>query len=147
GRLVSADVIHAALLTEVRRLRGMPWTNKAERRLLTARGAGDGARLAQLASALEEAQRRRRNNLALIEAIDAPTADEIATFRERGAEISAHIADLNAQLKDARQAALALPGLQQLHKLLTQTEIRDLVDQATMQDNHKALRSLVLLLV
>ncbi len=146
GHSVRADTVHAALLAELRRLRGAPWTPQAERRLLTG-NAADSARLAALATALDDAHRRRKNNLKLIEAIDTPTPTEIADFRERGAEIAAEIATLNTQLQGARQTALALPGLRQLHQRLTTTEIRTLVDTASTQDNQEALRALALLLV
>jgi DNA invertase Pin-like site-specific DNA recombinase len=147
GPQCRAVIVHAALLAEVRRLRGAPWTPRAEHRLLRVGGAGDVERTAHLATALDEALRRRRNNLALIEAIDAPTPDEIAAFRDRGAEISAQIATLQAQLQDAEQTAAALPNLRTLHTQLTRTEIAGLVNAAVAQNNAPALRTLVLSLV
>lgn len=147
GRMIWAEVAHTALLAEVRRLRGAPWTPQAEHRLLMGGGAEDGARTAALATALEDAQRRRANNLRLIETLDAPTPEEIADFRARAAEISVQVQTLKAQLSGAQQAAEALSSLHKLHQKLTMVEIPDVVDAALGQGNTEALRALVLPLV
>jgi hypothetical protein len=51
-----ADVVHQALLAEVRRLRGAPWTPQAQERLTGTNGQSQAERVAALSRALEQEQ-------------------------------------------------------------------------------------------
>jgi DNA invertase Pin-like site-specific DNA recombinase len=143
-----ATVAHAALLTEVRRLRGTPWTPQAERRLL----GGDRGNEVDAAEALQrglaqERERLRKHTRLMSMMEDDPTAEQIATFREVSAEISARIRGIEAQLATTGQRAAALPDLKSLHERLARTEIGSVVDALVAHGDDEGLRDLVLALV
>jgi DNA invertase Pin-like site-specific DNA recombinase len=143
-----ANVGHTALLAEVRRLRGTPWTPQAERRLLGTEGRSEAAATAALQRALDQEQERLRKHTRLMSMMeDDPTPEQVATFREVSGEISARIRALEAQLSTATQRAALLPDLKKLHEQLTRTEIATVADTFSAQSDLEGLRALVLALV
>ncbi len=137
-------VAHAALLSEVRRLRGTPWTPQAEARLVGPEGQNAAERSASIRRALEQEQERMRRNVRRMNDLDDPTPEEIAAFRQVGAEIAARIRALETEAASVSQHALSLPSLQAIHEKLVATELGPLVDGLQEQGNTTALRELVL---
>jgi Recombinase/Resolvase, N terminal domain len=132
---------HDALLTEVRRLRGAPWTPQVETRM------ADNTRHQEaivLQQALADARTRLRKHSRLVSLMDDdPTPEQIADFREVSREISQQIRSLEAQLAAMETSAAQMPDLRALHLRLTQTEIPMLIDALVVQDDRQGLRDLV----
>jgi hypothetical protein len=144
----SAPVADAALLAEVRRLRGAPWTPQAERRLLGSDAQKDASTAAATARALEAERERLRKHTRLMSMMENdPTEEQVATFREISAEISARIRALESKLATTAQRAAHVPNLQRLHQQLTETELAAVVDGLAAADDHEGLRALVLGLI
>jgi hypothetical protein len=138
------DVAHAALLAEVRRLRGAPWTAEAEQRLAGTDGVSEAERAATLNRALEDEREMLRKHTRRMSLLDEdPTPEQIAAFREVSAEISARIRSLEAQVAALSERAVVLPDLRALHAHLTQTEIADVVDRLEAQGDEAGLREVV----
>lgn len=143
ARAYLAQLAHDALLAQVCRLRGAPWTPQAERKL--AGGGDDHARAAaDMQRALDTERERLRRHTRLMSAMgEDPTPHQIATFREVSAEISARIRALEAQLSELTQRAAQVPDLRELHARLTRTEIPALVAMLREQGDGEGLRELL----
>jgi hypothetical protein len=76
-----------------------------------------------------------------------PTDEEIAAHREVGAEISATIKALEAQLAAIPKPAVSLPDLKSLHDRLTRTQVAELVDSLEAAGDEAGLRELLVALL
>ncbi len=115
---------HDALVREVSRLRGAPWTPQAEQRL----AGGDDGSGAEVAADLQQKltaqrERLRRHTRLMSEMENDPTPEQIAVFREISAEISANIRALEAQLAEVGHRAARVPALREVHARLTGAEV------------------------
>jgi hypothetical protein len=129
----------------VRRLRGAPWTEQAEQRLV---GDGQRQQIETLSRALADERERLRKHTRLMSLMeDDPTPEQLATFREVSGEISGRIRAIEAQLAGVDTRAAQLPNLRELHHKLTQTEIPALVDALAAGGDDEGLRDLVKSLV
>ncbi len=140
-----AHLAHDALLTEARRLRGAPWTPQAEGRLLGTEGqAGKAEAAVAAARGLEQERERLRRHTRLMSLTEEdPTPEQIATFREVSAEISARIRALEAQLATSTHRAAQMPTLRELHARLSVTEIASVMARLEEHDDMKGLRALL----
>ncbi len=144
SRAYKADIAHEALVREVCRLRGAPWTRQAEDRLVGSDGRDAAAAAAAIQRALDhEHERMRRHARRMSDLEYDPTPEEIAAFREVGAEISARIRALEAQKAETSQRAAVVPDLRALHERFTQTEIATVVNRLIEKDDTAALRELL----
>lgn len=126
------DVAHAALLAELRRLRGHPWTAQAERHL---QGATDTRRqAATLRRKLDTAKAELTQAATNLARVKNPDATDYAIFDEVRAEIRARINALEAQLADIDQAPDRLLELRTLHAELHKTDIARELDDADLHD-------------
>jgi hypothetical protein len=117
---VSYPLANRAVLDQVRRLRGVPWTAKREARLL---GAGEESEhIAQLQKALEvERKKRNRNTRLMSELIEELTLAQIQACRAISAEISERINRLEEELNGWAQRASHLPDPKKVHRDLCVT--------------------------
>jgi hypothetical protein len=142
------DVAHAALLSEVRRLRGAPWTPQAEERLGGPDGQSEAERAAAISRALEQEKEQMRKHTRRISLMDDdPTPEQVAAFREVSAEITARIRGLEAQLTELSGQGRTVATLRQLHEKLTRTEFAQIVDELTADGDEAGLRDVILELV
>lgn len=139
------DLAHAALLAEVRRLRGAPWTPQAVERLVGADGKSQADVATSLQRALDhERELLRRHTRRMSEMEDDPTPEQVVAYREVSAEISTRIRSLEAQLADVTQKAAIIPDLRALHERLTRTELATVVSTLSDQGDDDGLRALLL---
>jgi DNA invertase Pin-like site-specific DNA recombinase len=133
-----------AVLREIGRLRGAPWTLEAEERL----AGPDAAVVACLAAELEALRARltRATRRFTVE-IDEPTTEEREAFAQVRAELGSQIAAREHELAQVAAGAEALPRLRALHKKLGQTELGPLCERLRAQGNTVALRDLLTELV
>ncbi len=144
----SAPVADAALLAEIRRLRGAPWTPQREMRLLGPGGKTTADAAAATARALETERERLRKHTRLMSLLDDdPTPEQIATFREVSSEISGRIRAMEAQLAVGQARAAAVPDLRRLHLQLTQTEWATVIAEMASTGDVEGLRAIVVELV
>jgi hypothetical protein len=142
------DVAHAALLSEVRRLRGAPWTPQAEDRLRGPDGKSEAERAAAISRALEQEKEQMRKHTRRISLMDDdPTPEQVAAFREVSAEITARIRGLEAQLTELSVPGRSLASLRELHERLTRAELAPIVDDLVAHDDEAGLRDVILELV
>jgi hypothetical protein len=140
ARAYLAELGDGAILAQVCRLRGAPWTPQAERRLSGGEHATHAAELGRTLDAERERLRRHTRALSLVG--HDPTPEEIVAFREVSAEISARIRALEAQVTDLGQRAARAPALRALHARLTRTEIPALVALLRERGDLEGLREL-----
>lgn len=139
------DLAHAALLAQVRRLRGAPWTQEGVERLTGTDGCDEADAQADIKAALDrERERMRRHARRMSELEYDPTPEEVAAFRELGAEISVRIRGLEARLADVSQQAAVVPDLRALHERLTSTEPAEFIDRLTAYGDDDGLREVLL---
>jgi hypothetical protein len=144
GRGYRLDLATQALLDQVRRLRGSPWTLEQEKLL-----AGDeGAAAAALERALQQARETltRANRPFMVE-IDEPTPADRAAFEAVRCELGARIRELEQQQAHLAHDAQALPRLRALHERLTTREIGSQIDEHLARGNTVGLRDLLVDLV
>jgi site-specific DNA recombinase len=99
-----ADVAHAALLAEIKRLhyRQVPLV-RVEEALLGPDGSKEAKAIKALETQLKQAQAKLdRHTRRFSEQVEEPTEEEIASHRRVGKEISAEIARLKSQLEEAK---------------------------------------------
>lgn len=134
---------HEALLCELGRLRGAPWTPQTEKRLTG--GTDDGAtRAVAVQKALTDARDKLRRHTRLMTALeDDPTPEQIAVFREVSAEISDKIRALEMELTTLGQRAAHVPNLRDLHAKLTRTEIPHVLAALSAQRDIEGQRALI----
>jgi DNA invertase Pin-like site-specific DNA recombinase len=126
GGCYAMAVAHTGLLAEVRRLQGVPWNPAALEHLAEDK---EGERMrAKLLRDLARERERKDRNMRLLQRIADPTDDEIAEFRRVGAEISASIKAIEAQLAAVPAPSISIPDLESLHRKLMQTEAAAIVD-------------------
>jgi DNA invertase Pin-like site-specific DNA recombinase len=140
GRGFRLDLAQAALLDQVRRLQGAPWTLEQE----TLLAGEDGAAAAALDRELQQARDKltRANRRFMVE-IEEPTAEDRAAFEAVRCEMGARIRDLEQQQAQLKHDAQALPRLRKLHERLTKTEIGDVIDGLQAHGDEVGLRDLV----
>jgi hypothetical protein len=136
-----------ALLAELRRLHGAPWTPQGEARLLGSNGEQADRVLRQQKQLEAERERMRKHVRRMSLLQEDPSAEEIAAFREISAEISARIRVLETELAEQDSHATHIPTLREIHARLTQAEIPALIDNLVAQHDQAGLRELVLSLV
>lgn len=142
ARAYLADLAHTAILAQVGRLRGAPWTPRAERQL--AGGDDQAGQAAELQRGIDAERERLRRHTRLMSAMDEdPSPEQIASFREVSAEIGGRIRALEARLADLGQRAAQVPDLRDLHARLTRTEIPAVVALLRDQGDLEGLRDLV----
>jgi DNA invertase Pin-like site-specific DNA recombinase len=142
------DVAHAALLSELRRLRGAPWTPQAEERLRGPDGKSEAERAAAISRALEQEREQMRKHTRRISMMDDdPTPEQVVAFREVSAEITARIRGLEAQLAELSVPGRSMATLRDLHEKLTRTELVQIVDDLVAQGDEAGLRDVILELV
>jgi hypothetical protein len=134
------DVAHAALLAEVRRLRGAPWTPEAEIRLLGPDDATVQREAALAAELVEVKDQQLRHARRFGQMVNDPTPEEVAVFRQIGAEYAARITAIEQELAALGARAARLPALRKLHQTLTRTELADVVDGLLAEGQTERLR-------
>ena len=140
ARAYLASLAHEALLAQLRRLRGAPWTPQAELRL----GGGDESAVADLRGTLAQERERLRRHTRLMTLMENdPSPEQIATFREVSGEISGRIRALEARLAESGQRAVVLPDLRELHDRLSRAEIGAVATALADVGDTEGLRALV----
>jgi Recombinase len=140
GSAYRLDLATEALLTQVRRLRGSPWTLEGERLL----SGEDGAVASRLAGELAEARATltRANRRFMVE-IREPTQEDRDAFEMVRCEMGQRIRDIEQQQKQLAHDAAALPRLRALHDQLSRTQIGAQVDGLLEHGQTVALRDLL----
>jgi DNA invertase Pin-like site-specific DNA recombinase len=142
ARAYLASLAHTALLAQVGRLRGAPWTPQAEIRI-----TGDGSHAETVAvlhrSLQAERERLRRHTRLMSVMEDDPSPEQIASFREVSAEISVRIRALELQVAELGHRAAQVPDLRELHARLTHAEIPTIVAALARADDTEGLRDLL----
>jgi DNA invertase Pin-like site-specific DNA recombinase len=138
------DLATEALLAQVRRLRGSPWTLEKEKLLAGDEGPAAAALDRELAEARETL---RRANFRFMVEIKDPTKEDREAFEAVRCEMGARIRELEAQQAALKHDAQALPRLRKLHERLTRTEIGSLIDQFLARGDSAGLRDLIVELV
>jgi hypothetical protein len=132
-----------ALLDQVRRLLGHPWT--VERELLLSGPDAQQAQEVEHTLRAKQAQLDQASERILL--MHAVTAPQQAAFDRVRARLSAEITDLEHQLAVLQDAAKETPRLRRLHEKLTRTSVGGLVDTLVAQDDPAGLRDLIVTLV
>ncbi len=142
------DVAHRALVAEVRRLRGTPWTDQRAERLTGESGAAHVAHAAEIHRELEAARERLRTYARRIaDMADDPTPEERAAFNEVRNEMSARIRSLETQQAALEERTAALPNLRTLHARFITTPVAAVVDKLLANGDEESLRALICELV
>jgi DNA invertase Pin-like site-specific DNA recombinase len=132
---------HAALLREVSRLRGSPWTTQGE---LGLAGGERAAEVRDLQEALARERGRLNKHTRLMTAMaEDPTPEQLASFREVSGEISREIRTLEGQIAVLAGKVVDVGGLRRLHARLVQTEIAHVVAALDRGGDVEGLRALV----
>lgn len=142
ARAFLAALAHAALLRQIGRLRGAPWTPQAERRL-----TGDGRdvdKAVALQRGLDAERARLRKHTLLMTALeDDPTPEQIAVFREVSADISGRIRSLDEQIAAVGDRAAHVPTLREMHARLATTELGPLLEALGVRGDVLGQRALI----
>jgi DNA invertase Pin-like site-specific DNA recombinase len=132
---------HAALLREVSRLCGSPWTPQGELRLAGGERAAEVRGLQEALARSRERLNKQTRLMTLLE--DDPTPEQVASFRAVSGEISREIRTLEAQIAGLVGNPVDVGGLRRLHARVVQTEIAQLVDGLDAAGDVEGLRALV----
>jgi DNA invertase Pin-like site-specific DNA recombinase len=136
-----ARTAEAALLREVSRLCGSPWTPQGELRLAGGERAAEVRGLAEALAGARERLNKQTRLMTLLE--DDPTPEQVASFRAVSGEISREIRTLEGQIAALVGNPVDVGGLRRLHARLVQTEVAQLVAGFARCGDVEGLRALV----
>jgi len=141
SRGYNVDLADEAIIREISRLRGHPWTAQTDRRLTTARRLDDGATVRQALA--DERARLERHVRRFGDRDDEPTRAERDAHRVVTAEIAVRIEALAARCDEARKTIVPLPDLKTAHELLRHMSIRDTAMDCVATGDGARLRQLI----
>lgn len=135
-------IAHTGLLAELRRLVATKWNPQPLEHLAEDKEAEKTR--TTIRRDLERARELMKQHVRRFSALPhEPTDEEVAAHREVGAEISATIKALEAQLAAIPRPTVSLPDLKALHDRLTRTQPADLVDALEAAGDEEGLRELL----
>ncbi len=148
GRGYQAHFAHEALVREVGRLHGAPWTDQAERYLTEeSRDSGPNA-TASLTRALDAERDNLRKHVRRLGQLPDPSPEVLQAFQEVSEEMSGRIKALEAQLARQDQPMQPrLPDLKRIHQQLLHTDLAEFIRGLADDDDTLSLRDIVLAIV
>jgi len=140
------DLAHTALLAQVGRLKAVEEPDPSTFEALLPRDDSADVR-AGLQQELDRAKKIRERNMKNYMLIEEPTDDEVALFRQIGAETAASIKNLEAQLATTPAPTLDVAATEEMHRRMRDEPLAPAIAEAVALGAWPLLREVVVGLV